>query len=255
MIQIAMVQTLTRRLDRLKGVRFLIIDECHHAVAATWRRIIDAAPGACVLRVTATPERLDGQGHDEIFEALVVGPQVKPLIAAGYLSPYVVFAPEKQISLKGVRTSMGDYAPIDLAQLMNTSIAHADALREYRKHADGQRAICFCAGVKHSREIAQFLCDSGLKAVHLDGDTPSGERRQSIAALASGEIQILANCGLISEGFGCSRGFLPDPKPADQVTGNQFAADRPRFPPGTRQGSHGHSRPCRKLFPSRPARP
>ena len=200
-VQVGMAQTLVNRLNKLTGVRFLILDEAHHVMAATWLAILRAATGARVLGVTATPERLDGQGLGKIFNELIVGSTVKELIADGWLSPFVIYAPERLVDLKGARTVAGDYALGDLARRMNADVVLNDALDEYRKHLTDRSAIAFCVTIEHSRAVARYFRAAGVRAQHLDGDTPTSERRRLIAALASGEVQILTNCGLISEGL------------------------------------------------------
>jgi superfamily II DNA or RNA helicase len=200
-IQVCMAQTLANRLDRLALIDFLIVDECHHATAQTWRSILAAAPEARVLGVTATPERLDAAGLKELFDALVIGPLPAELIADGWLSPFVVYAPERMVDLKKVRTIAGDYALGDLAQRMSAGFVLDDALSEYRKHLDGRSAIAFCTTIDHSRTVARFFRAAGIRAQHLDGDTPTAERRTPITALATGEVQVITNCSLIAEGL------------------------------------------------------
>jgi DNA repair protein RadD len=200
-VQVAMAQTLANRLDRLDGVQFLIVDECHHALAETWLAIVNAAPIARVLGCTATPERLDGKGLAEVFDALVIGPSVKELITGGYLSPFICFAPERTIDLRGTPVFAGDFAVGDLARRMNVEIVTHDALVEYRKRIDGQSAIAFCVNIEHSRTVARHFRTNGVRARHLDGDTPTAERRQLIAQLATGEVQVITNCNLIAEGL------------------------------------------------------
>jgi superfamily II DNA or RNA helicase len=200
-VQVCMVQTLANRLDRLANVDFLIVDEAHHAVASTYRAVLTAAPHARVLGPTATPERLDGRGLNDIFEALVIGPSPAELIRDGYLSRFAVFAPERMVDLKRARTVAGDYALRDLADRMSAGFVLDDALSEYRKRLDGRSAIAFCCTIEHSRLVARHLRAAGVRAEHLDGDTPASERRQLIKQLGTGETQILTNCALISEGL------------------------------------------------------
>ena len=88
-VQVCMAQTVVRRLERLVGISVLIVDEAHHVMAETWRAILRAVPAAWVLGVTATPERLDGKGLAEVFDVLVVGPTVRELVVAGWLSPFI----------------------------------------------------------------------------------------------------------------------------------------------------------------------
>jgi DNA repair protein RadD len=200
-VLVAMAQTLVNRLDRLAGIAYLVVDEAHHVVAATWRAILVGAPNVRVLRVTATPERLDGAGLREAFEALALGPTVKELIAAGWLAPFTVYAPERLVNLKGARTVAGDYAVGDLARRMSADFVLDDALTEYRKHLEGKTAIAFCTTIEHSRTVARFFRSAGIEAQHLDGDTPSSERRALIATLAAREVKVLSNCALIAEGL------------------------------------------------------
>lgn len=201
LVQVCMVQTLLRRPERLDSVKFLVIDEAHHILAATWFALAAAVPEARLLGVTATPERLDDKGLSAAFDALVIGPTVKELIAGGWLSPFVVFAPEHQVDLKRLRTVAGDYALGELANRMNTDIVLADAIAEYRKHLDEQSALVFCVTIEHSRATARALRTAGINAVHLDGDTPAGERRDIIARLGGAEPLIVCNCGIIAEGL------------------------------------------------------
>ena len=152
-----MAQTLAHRSGRLDGIHYVVVDEAHHVVAATWRAILEKVPHARVLGVTATPERLDGKGLREAFDALTIGPTVKELIAGGWLSPFVVYAPERLVDLKGARTVAGDYALGDLERRMNVGFVLDDALAEYRKHLNGRPAISFCATINHSRVVARFF--------------------------------------------------------------------------------------------------
>ena len=154
-----------------------------------------------VLGCTATPERLDGQGLGEMFDALVIGPTVSDLIADGWLSSFTVFAPAKMVNLKGIRSFGGDYALGDLAARMNTDTLLTDVVTEYRKHLDGKTAIAFCVTIEHSLATARFFCNAGIRAEHIDGDTPRRERRDILARLETGETSIVTNCSLISEGL------------------------------------------------------
>jgi superfamily II DNA or RNA helicase len=200
-IQVCMAQTLTNRLHRLAGVQFLIVDEAHHVMAQTWLAILAAVPKARVLGTTATPERLDGAGLRQVFGALVIGPTVRELIEAEYLAPFIVYAPERLVDLKKVRTVAGDYSIADLAQRMGAGFILDDALSEYRLRLSGRSAIAFCTTIEHSRTVARFFRGAGIRAQHLDGDTPTAERRALIAQLATGELQVITNCSLIAEGL------------------------------------------------------
>jgi superfamily II DNA or RNA helicase len=169
-VQVCMAQTLINRLERLNGIQVLIVDEAHHVMAATWLTILGALPQAWVLGATATPERLDGKGLAAAFDALVVGPTVKELIADSWLSPFIIYAPERLVDLKGARTVAGDYAVGDLARRMSAELVLDDAVTEYRQRLDGRSAIAFCTTVAHSYLVARRFRAAGFRAQHLDGD-------------------------------------------------------------------------------------
>jgi DNA repair protein RadD len=200
-VQVASVATLVRRLDKLAPPDLIVPDECRHAAAPSWRRILDAYPNAKVLGTTATPQRLDGKGLDDIFDTLIIGPGVAELIAQGYLSRFVTYAPAQRLDLTGVRTRAGDFALDDLARAMSGSVIITVAVEEYTRLCAGAPAIAFCVDVAHSQMVAAAFAARGYRAAHVDGKTPKEERRRLIDALGTGALQVLCNCGLISEGL------------------------------------------------------
>jgi superfamily II DNA or RNA helicase len=201
-VQIASVMTLVRRLRSWKDAfDFLVADEAHHAVAASWQTILDAYPAARVLGVTATPERLDGRGLGEFFEELVSGPSVAELTKLGFLAPAVIYAPQRKIDLSGIHTRGGDYDRGELEERMLSGGLVGDAALHYRKLASGVPAIAFCVGIKHSLATAEAFVKAGYRARHVDGSTPPAERRAAMAGLAAGELAVVTNCALISEAF------------------------------------------------------
>lgn len=202
-VQIASVATLGRRLEACRDAfDLLVVDEAHHAVTPSSSRIIAANPHALILGFTATPERLDGRGLGEVFDALVEGPTTAELIEQGHLSRFNVFAPAAAPDLTGVKSKMGDFDLGDLRQKMGGVVINS-AVAEYKRIAPGKRAIAFCVDIDHSKAVAAAFRAVGVAAAHLDGDTPADERRAILAALAAGDISIVTNCGLISEGFDC----------------------------------------------------
>jgi DNA repair protein RadD len=200
-VQVASIATLTRRIERHQHYDLLVVDETHHAVAKSWHQIIQAMPNAYVLGVTATPERLDGRGLGDIFDAMVLGPTVADLIAQGYLSGFVAYAPAAPPDLTAISTRAGDFAIDELSAAMARPVVIGSAVDAYEQHAAGKRAIVYGVDRRHSEMLAVRFVERGHKAAHIDGDTPKAERRALIKALATGELQVLTNCGLISEGL------------------------------------------------------
>ena len=205
LVQVGSVQTLGRRLDRVAAPDLIVIDEAHHAVAGQWADVVAAFPAARILGVTATPERLDGRGlgveAGGCFDALVMGPAVLDLIEGGFLSPTRVFAPAEAPDLSGIRTVAGDYATGALSAAMERPKVVGDAVAHYAKHADGQPAILFSPSVAHAETMAAAFRAAGYRAAAASGSTPAAERDAAIAGLATGAVQVLCSCDLISEGL------------------------------------------------------
>jgi DNA repair protein RadD len=203
--QVASVQSLIRRLDWLEYdflPNFCFIDEAHHVAAKTWIKILDALPSRCVkIGFTATPLRLDGKGLDDIFDDLVVGLSIRELIELGYLSKVTVFIPAQDLDLTGIHTRAGDYDLGELSQLMGRRVIVEAAVDEYEKICPGAPSIAFAVNIEHSKMVCSAFRQRGWRAEHLDGDTPRKERKRIIAELASGELHVASNCGLISEGL------------------------------------------------------
>jgi DNA repair protein RadD len=122
-VQVASIQTLHARAIRSASMQMpladlLIIDEAHHACAATYRAVLKAYPDIIVLGLTATPCRGDGRGLGGIFSTLIECPQIPELIESGYLVRTRVYAPVDP-DLRGVQTRQGDYVESQLAARMD----------------------------------------------------------------------------------------------------------------------------------------
>lgn len=199
-VQIASVQTLPNRMKEMRDPKLVIWDECHHVAAKSWSKIRKALHGVKHLGLTATPERLDGKGLKGWFSSLVTGPGIRPLIDKGFLSEFRYFAPSEP-DLKNAKLQAGDYRKADVAKAMNTPVLIGDAISEYRKNADGKRALVFAASVDSSRAVVERFNAEGIAAAHVDGTTPSDERDAAIADLAAGRIRVLSNVEVFTEGF------------------------------------------------------
>lgn len=201
--QVASVQTLVRRLDRYEPPGLIIIDEAHRAAAATYQRVIEAYPHAKVVGLTATPQRTDGRGLDNLFGAIECGPPVRWLIDHGYLSDYRIFGPQggAAIQMEGVRTRGGDYAKDDLAAAIDRPTITGDAVAQYKRHAAGKRAIAFCVTRAHSEHTAAAFRAAGVPAEHMDGETSRTERQAILGRLRSGKTLVLCNVELAVEGL------------------------------------------------------
>lgn len=200
-IQVASIQTLARRLDALPNASIVIVDEGHHANSPSYLKVLAQYPNAYILGVTATPQRNDGRGLKDVFDHLILGPSVAELIADGYLSKYKLFAADKPISTKGIRKIAGDFQQGALSDRARQPDVMGAVVPTWRKYAGGLQTVVFCVDVAHSQDVAALYQSQGIKAEHLDGATPTSERKAILDRFRSGETTILTNCGIISEGF------------------------------------------------------
>ena len=200
-IQIGSIFTVARRLSRMQPPSVIIFDEAHHCKANTWIKVMEAFPNAYVIGLTATPARMGGQGLGDIFQSLLLGPSVKELIDWGNLSKFKYFAPPIKADLDGLRVKYGEYVRSEVSMRMDKSEIIGDVIAQYRKLADGKRAIAYCVSVAHSEHTAEMFRSAGISAQHIDGKTERGVRAAAIESFRRGEIKVLCNVDLISEGF------------------------------------------------------
>lgn len=206
-VQVASVQTLHARAIRstrmeLPPADLVVVDEAHHCTAQTYRAITDEYPDAIILGLTATPCRADGRGLGNTFSTLIECPSVAELIAAGYLVPTQVYAPTRP-DLKGVRVERGDYVESQLAERMDKQELTGDIVMHWHKLASNRRTVVFATSVAHSVNLRNEFRATGVMAEHLDGSTPREDRDAILARLASGEIDVVTNCQVLTEGWDC----------------------------------------------------
>ena len=204
-IQVASIQTLwswamrTRRIS-LPPADLLVIDECQHAPAWSWQKIIASYPNAPLIGLTATPCRADGRGLGGIFNAIVECPQVAELIEQKHLVKTRVYAPVDP-DLKGVETCVGDYVASQLAERMDRDNLIGDIVSHWHRYGEHRRTVAFAVNVPHSLHICEEFARSGVKAEHINGSTPKPDRDAALARLASGETKVVTNCMVLTEGW------------------------------------------------------
>ncbi len=199
-IQIASIQTLIRRYKRYATPDLIIFDEAHHCAAGSWSKIYNEFPNAYHLGLTATPSRLDGTGLKKWFSSMINGPSVRWLIDYGYLSDYKLYAPST-LNLSGVHTRMGDFIASEVSSIVDKPTITGDVIKHYQKFCIGKRAVVFAVSIEHSKHVVAQFNRSGIVACHVDGETKTEERDESIENFTKGKIKILSNVDLFGEGF------------------------------------------------------
>ena len=204
-VQVGSVQTLHARAIRgnrmeLPPADLILVDECHHAPASSYRKIINAYQDATIIGLTATPCRGDGRGLGGIFEAIVECPQVAELIEQKYLVRTNVFAPVNP-NLTGVESRAGDYVESQLAERMDRADLVGAIVPHWLKYGHRRKTVCFATSVAHSIHIRDEFQKAGVRAEHVDGTMPKSERDAVLARLAAGDIQVISNCMVLTEGW------------------------------------------------------
>ena len=198
--QIGMVQTVCRHLNEVPAPSLIITDENHHSKANSYMKIYKAFPNAYRIGVTATPERLDGSGLKDVNDDLIIGVSAKWLIENKFLAPYEYYAPTL-VDLEKVKVKQGDYDEKQVEEMMIKRAVFGDVITYYNKFAKDKQAICYCTTIKHSKAMTENFNENGITAAHIDSETPKSERDDVIERFRKGEIKILCNVDLISEGF------------------------------------------------------
>jgi DNA repair protein RadD len=206
-VQVASIPTLDARTVRsrvmeLPGADLVIVDECHHARARSWHRLIEAYPQATIIGLTATPCRGDGKGLGNVFEELIEAATVSELIQGGFLVPTRVYAPVRP-DLTGIPVGRGDYVEWQLAERLNTAQLVGDIIEHWHKLADRRRTVVFAVDRAHSVHLRDEFRRSGVLAEHIDGATPIEERDAILEKLARDVVEVVCNCAVLTEGWDC----------------------------------------------------
>jgi len=209
-IKVSSIQAISRRIDSLDFCPdLIIIDEAHHALAKTYRMLWERWPEAKFLGLTATPCRMDQTGFTDLFDTLVSSWSIAEFIRKGVLSTfdYVSIRPDSMeqrlIDSLKKRGADGDYQVKEMDEVLNRPPSIERLYRSLREHADGKKGIVYAISIDHARHIAQLYSERGIGVATIDSRTPEVERKRLVEAFKEGEIQVLVNVDIFSEGFDC----------------------------------------------------
>lgn len=207
-VTLAMVQTLARpkRLAQVQQPGLIIVDEAHHSLANSYRKVLDhfgafGTDGPLVLGVTATADRGDKRGLGAIFDEIAFHYDINWGIQFQWLCPLRGKRITLETDLKKVRSRAGDFVQEELDRALTQANAPGHILEAWRQHAAGRLTLCFTPSVAMAEEVARRFNEAGIPAAALSGSTPEDERAEIIRRYRTGEIQVLANCAVLTEGF------------------------------------------------------
>lgn len=229
-----------RRLKRLIArhhFKLVIIDEAHHAAAPSYRTALvhlgflppdeasdEENPEAAdyddvkvmeqalagwdarapkdrlLVGVTATPNRSDAIGLGCVFQTIAYSYALKQAITDGYLVPIRPLVIESDVSLDAVATVHGDFNQRQLAAAVNREVRNELAVAAWLEHAKGKPTLAFTVDVAHAHALADAFTKAGVTAKPVSGETPKDERRELLAAFQRGQIDVITNCMVLTEG-------------------------------------------------------
>ena len=199
LVTIGGVQSLVRKLDKLDEPTIILIDEAHHSKASSYKKIIDYFPNAYKLLFTGTPVRLDGSGFDDIADDLILGKSVKWLQEHGRIALFKYYAPQL-IDVSRLKKRAGEFTKQSVDDTMKT-VVFGDVIGHYEKLAKGKQAIVYTHSVEASENVSKAFNDAGYNSMAVSGKTPREERETAMRAFRNGDLKIMVNCELFTEGI------------------------------------------------------
>ena len=187
----------------------IVIDEAHHALAKTYKEMWERFPKATFLGLTATPCRLNGKGFTDLFDVLVQSWSVPEFISKGRLATYDFVSiksdgvTQRLIDSLQKRGVDGDYQNKEMDMLLNKKPSIERLYRSLEEFGKDRKGIVYAINISHAQKITKLYQEHGVKAIAIDSKTPAMERQQDIEAFKKGDIQVLVNVDIFSEGFDC----------------------------------------------------
>ena len=204
------IQWLMRHYDEIEEEPgMIVIDEAHHALAKTYKEMWDRFPKAKFLGLTATPCRLNGKGFTDLFDVLVQSWSVPEFISKGRLATYDFVSiksdgvTQRLIDSLQKRGADGDYQNKEMDMLLNKKPSIERLYLSLEEYGKDRKGIVYAINISHAQKITKLYQEHGVKAIAIDSKTPATERQQDIEAFKKGDIQVLVNVDIFSEGFDC----------------------------------------------------
>ena len=204
------IQWLMRHYDEIEEEPgMIVIDEAHHALAKTYKEMWERFPKAKFLGLTATPCRLNGKGFTDLFDVLVQSWSVPEFISKGRLATYDFVSiksdgvTQRLIDSLQKRGADGDYQNKEMDMLLNKKPSIERLYQSLEEFGKDRKGIVYAINISHAQKITKLYQEHGVKAIAIDSKTPASERQQDIEAFKKGDIQVLVNVDIFSEGFDC----------------------------------------------------
>lgn len=206
-----MIQTLARdeHLAGMPRLNLLVIDEAHHCASNSYQQLIgrtrELNPEVDILGLTATPERSDRKGLSATFDNVADVVTVGEMVRAGHLVPPVgrVIDIGTQGQLRKVKRTAADYDMAEVEAIQNSTINNRQIVDYWLAESADRLSVAFCSTIQHAEDVRDAFRAAGVEAEVVHGELPTKERRAIMAAYDRGEIQMLTNPMILTEGWDC----------------------------------------------------
>lgn len=194
------------RIRQIRDVGLVVVDECHHAAADSYVRVLQhfgcfAPGGAVALGMTATMKRGDDRALGDVWQDVVYVKDTAELIAEGFLVRPVAYRVRvEDLDLSKVRKVAGDFSGAGLGKAFADSMAPKKIAEALREHAPDRQTILFAPLVATAEVIRDELRAQGFTAELIHGKTPKDERKRLLQAYREGRFQVLCNAMVFTEG-------------------------------------------------------
>ncbi len=180
----------------------LIVDEAHRSMAKSTEIFINhfKDKGCKILGLTATPERLDGKSLLDVFDELTYSTTLIHLINEGYLVDLECFKIKTKHKIKTKKYIGGDLAASSLREL-DVSGRNDIILNVYKTKCPGKKTLVFCLNVNHAKKMSDLFVENGIRSMAIYGSLCMTARKSILKMFKEGEIDVLCNCQLLTEGF------------------------------------------------------
>lgn len=193
-----MVQSLTRHTKTLTTPQLIFVDEAHHALAKSYRKILDTFPNAYVLYFTATPIRTGHDQLDQVADDIIVGQSIKWLTEHHFLAPFHYYG-LGDIDRSKLRKQNGDYSSSSMDEALSHQI-YGHIVEQYQRLASGKQAVVYCHSIGSAKKVTEQFRKANITAEEIDGNTDQTIRDKLVQQFRDQQLTILVNVNLFTEG-------------------------------------------------------
>lgn len=179
----------------------IVLDEAHLGHSGkVYQKLLKENLSTVIIGMTATPATGAGYGFGDLYQRLIMGVSHKDLLEGGFLVPPVCFGPST-VNMTGVDVGTnGEFVQDQAAALFDKEELIGDLIRDWKLYSERRPTIVYAQSVPHSIHIAELFNGQGIRAEHVDADTPLKKRKEVYHGLATGEIKVVTNYGVLRVG-------------------------------------------------------